>query len=188
MTFFGQDWGGLVGLRLVAEHPDHFARIVVANTGLPTGDRPMSDAFMAWQRYSQETPELAVGRIVSGGCASPLAPEVLAAYDAPFPDDSYKAGARVFPTLVPTRPDDPAAEANRAAWAVLSQWEKPLLTAFSDGDAITRGGERVFHKLVPGAAGRDHTTLAGGGHFLQEDVGPQLAQVIVDLVQATPRP
>lgn len=187
VTFFGQDWGGLVGLRLVAENPDRFARIVVANTGLPTGDQPMSDAFLAWQRYSQETPELAVGRIVSGGCASPLAPEVLAAYDAPFPDDSYKAGARVFPTLVPTRPDDPAAEANRAAWAVLSRWHGPLLTAFSDGDAITRCGERVFHKLVPGAAGRDHTTLAGGGHFLQEDVGPQLAQAIVDLVQATPR-
>jgi haloalkane dehalogenase len=187
VTFFGQDWGGLVGLRLVAENPDRFARIVVGNTGLPTGDQPMSDAFQAWQTYSQETPELAVGRIVSGGCASPLSPEVVAAYDAPFPDDGYQAGARVFPTLVPTQPDDPAAEANRAAWTMLSQWHKPLLTAFSDGDAITRGGERVFHKLVPGAAGRDHVTLAGGGHFLQEDVGPQLGQVIVDLVRATPR-
>jgi len=187
VTLFGQDWGGLVGLRLVAENPDRFARVVVANTGLPTGDQRMSEAFLAWQRYSQDTPEFAVGRIVSGGCASPLAPEVVAAYDAPFPADSYKAGARVFPTLVPTRPDDPAADANRAAWGVLSQWDKPLLTAFSDGDAVTRGGDRVFHKLVPGAAGRGHVTLAGGGHFLQEDVGPQLAQVIVDLVRATPR-
>lgn len=187
VTFFGQDWGGLVGLRLVAESPDRFARVVVANTGLPTGDQPMSEAFLAWQRYSQDAPELAVSRIVSGGCASPLAPEVVASYDAPFPDDSYKAGARVFPMLVPTRPDDPAAGANRAAWTVLSQWAKPLLTAFSDGDAITRGGDRVFQKLVPGAAGRDHLTLAGGGHFLQEDVGPQLAQVIIDLVRATPR-
>ncbi len=158
----------------------------MANTGLPTGDQPMSEAFLAWQRYSQDTPELAVGRIVSGGCASPLAPEIVAAYDAPFPDDSYKAGARVFPTLVPTRPDDPPADANRTAWTVLSQWTKPLLTAFSDGDAITRCGDRVFQKLLPGAAGSDHLTLTGGGHFLQEDIGPQLAQNIVDFVRATP--
>jgi haloalkane dehalogenase len=185
VTFVGQDWGGLVGLRLVAENPDRFARVVVANTGLPTGDQPMSDAFLAWQRYSQDTPDFRVGQIVSGGCATPLAPEVVAAYDAPFPDDSYKAGARVFPTLVPTAPDDPAAEANRAVWKALSAWDKPFLTAFSDSDAITRGGDEVFRKLVPGAAEREHVTLAGGGHFLQEDVGPQFARVVADFVAAT---
>ena len=187
VTFVGQDWGGLVGLRLVAENPERFSRIVIANTGLPTGEHPMSEAFLAWQRYSQETPDFKVGRIVSGGCVTPMAPEVVAAYDAPFPDDRYKAGAPVFPTLVPTRPDGPAAAANRAAWEVLSRWEKPFLTAFSDSDAITRGGEQVFQKRVPGAAGRSHVTLTGGGHFLQEDVGPQFAQVIAGFV-ADPAP
>lgn len=187
VTLVCQDWGGLIGLRLVAEHPDRFARVVVANTGLPTGDQPMTDAFLAWQRFSQESPDFRIGRVVGNGCATTPPPDVVAAYDAPFPDDSYTAGARVFPALVPSAPDDPAAAANRAAWAVLTRWEKPFLTAFSDGDAITRGGERVFQKLVPGAQGMPHTTLAGGGHFLQEDVGPELARVVVDLVAATPR-
>ncbi|WP_222195599.1 haloalkane dehalogenase [Modestobacter italicus] len=187
LTLVAQDWGGLIGLRLVAEHPDRFARVVAANTGLPTGDHPMSEAFLAWQRAAAGMTSMQVGRIVSNGTVTDMAPEVVAAYDAPFPDDRYKAGARVFPSLVPTRPDDPAAEANRAAWAVLRSWDKPFLTAFSDSDPITGGGDAVFQKLVPGAQGMPHTTLAGGGHFLQEDVGPQLAQVVVDLIAATPR-
>ena len=187
VTLVCQDWGGLLGLRLVAENPDRFARVVVANTGLPTGDQKMSEAFLAWQRFSQESPDFQIGRIVGNGTAQGAAPEVVAAYDAPFPDDRYTAGARIFPTLVPTSPDDPAAADNRAAWEVLSRWEKPFLTAFSDSDAITRGGERVFQKLVPGAQGMPHTTLAGGGHFLQEDVGPELARVVADLIAATPR-
>ncbi|WP_346620949.1 haloalkane dehalogenase [Blastococcus montanus] len=188
VTLVCQDWGGLLGLRLVGEHPDRFARVVVANTGLPTGDQRMSEAFLNWQRFSQESPEFEIGRIVSNGTAGELSPEVVAAYDAPFPDDRYKAGARVFPSLVPTRPDDPAAEANRAAWAVLRGFDRPFLTAFSDSDPITGGGERVFQKLVPGAQGMPHTTLAGGGHFLQEDVGPELARVVAGLITATPRP
>ncbi|MCF6509309.1 alpha/beta fold hydrolase [Blastococcus sp. MG754426] len=187
LTLVCQDWGGLIGLRLVAENPDRFARVVVANTGLPTGDQKMSEAFLAWQRFSQESPEFHIGRIVGNGTARGLAPEVVAAYDAPFPDDRYTAGARQFPALVPTSPDDPAAAANRAAWEVLARWEKPFLTAFSDSDPITGGGDRVFRKLVPGAQGMPHTTLAGGGHFLQEDVGPELAGVVADLVAATPR-
>lgn len=186
VTLVCQDWGGLIGLRLVAENPDRFARVVVANTGLPTGDQKMSEAFLAWQRFSQESPEFHIGRIVGNGTAGGLAPEVVAAYDAPFPDDRYTAGARRFPALVPTSPDDPAAAANRAAWEVLTRWEKPFLTAFSDSDPITGGGDRVFQKLVPGAQGMPHTTLAGGGHFLQEDVGPELARVVADLVAATP--
>ena len=188
VTVVGQDWGGLVGLRLVAEHPDRFARVVVANTGLPTGDQRMSEAFLAWQRFSQESPRFEVGRIIQNGTATELPPAVVAAYDAPFPEDRYTAGARVFPALVPTRPDDPAAAANRAAWEVLSRWDKPFLTAFSDADPITGGGDRVFQKLVPGAQGLPHVTLAGGGHFLQEDVGPELAGVVVDLIAATPTP
>ena len=184
-TLVGQDWGGLIGLRIVAENPDRFSRVVVANTGLPTGEHPMSDAFLAWQRYSQDTPDFPVGRIVSGGCQTPMAHDIAAAYDAPFPDDTYKAGARVFPTLVPTRSTDPASEANKRAWTALSRWDKPFLTAFSDGDPITGGGDRLFHNLVPGAADRDHPTLAGGGHFLQEDLGPQLATVITQFISTT---
>jgi haloalkane dehalogenase len=186
VTLVGQDWGGLVGLRLAAENPDRFARIVVANTGLPTGDRPPTDAFLAWQRFSQEAEAFPVGGIVNGGCTSSLTPEVIAGYDAPFPGDSYKAGARVFPTLVPTSPDDPAADANRAAWRVLERWDNPVLTAFSDGDPITRGGARPFESRIPGALGQAHATITGAGHFLQEDRGPELAAVIVDFVKATP--
>jgi haloalkane dehalogenase len=187
VTLVCQDWGGLLGLRLVAEHPGRFARVVAANTGLPTGDHPMSEAFLAWQRFATTAPRFDVGRVVANGTATDLPPEVVAGYDAPFPDDSYKAGARVFPALVPTAPDDPAAGANRAAWASLRSFDRPFLTAFSDGDPITGGGDRVFQKLVPGAAGQPHVTLAGGGHFLQEDVGPELARVVADLVAATPR-
>jgi haloalkane dehalogenase len=187
VTLVGQDWGGLLGLRLVGEHPERFARVVAANTGLPTGDHPMSEAFLAWQRFATTTERFDVGRVVQNGTRTELPPEVVAAYDAPFPDDRFTAGPRVFPSLVPTRPDDPAAAANRTAWDVLSQFEKPFLTAFSDGDPITGGGDRVFQKLVPGARGREHLTLAGGGHFLQEDVGPELGRVVAEFVAATPR-
>src|SRR5437588_2055066 len=185
VTLGGQHWGGLIGLRLVAEHPERFARVVAANTFLPTGDRDPGPAFKAWQKYSQETPEFHVGGIVKGGCASDLAPEVIAAYDAPFPDDSYKEGARQFPVLVPTSPDDPAAEPNRKAWTVLNTFEKPFLCAFSDGDPITAGADRVLKESIPGAAGQPHMTIAGAGHFLQEDRGEELANVIVDFIART---
>lgn len=184
-TFFGQDWGGLTGLRIVAENPDHFSRIIVGNTGLPTGDARITDAFLSWQRFSQETPNFDVGVIISMGVASPMAPEVQAAYDAPFPDDTYKVAARAFPLLVPTTPDDPAAEANRAAWDVLGGWTKPLLTTFSDKDAITAGGFKVFQENVPGAKDQPHVTITDAGHFLQEDKGPELAQVIIDFIRST---
>jgi haloalkane dehalogenase len=187
ITLVGQDWGGLIGLRLVAEHPERFGRVVVANSGLPTGDQGLTDAFNAWQRYSQETPEMPIGAIVAGGCTSALSPDVIAAYDAPFPDESYKEGARQFPVLVPTRPDDPAADANRRAWEVLSRWDKPFLTAFSDGDPITAGGDAIFRRTVPGAAGQEHTTIKGAGHFLQEDRGAELGRVVADFVQTVRR-
>jgi haloalkane dehalogenase len=184
-TLFGQDWGGLIGLRVVAENPDRFARIVVGNTGLPTGDAKITDAFLNWQRFSQETPDFNVGAIVSMGVKSPMPPEVVAAYDAPFPDDSYKAAARAFPLLVPTSPDDPASEANRAAWKVFSSWEKPALTCFSDSDPITAGGFKVFQEQIPGAAGQPHVTIADAAHFLQEDKGEELAGVVADFVEST---
>jgi len=184
-TLVGQDWGGLIGFRLVAEHPDRFARVVAANTFLPTGDRHPGDAFLAWQKYSQETPVFHVGGIVKGGCTSDLSPEVVAAYDAPFPDESYKEGARQFPLLVPTSPDDPASEANRTAWKVLAQWDRPFLCAFSDRDPITGGADRVLKELVPGTKGQPHTTIEGAGHFLQEDNGEELARVVADFVRSS---
>jgi haloalkane dehalogenase len=186
-TFVGQDWGGLIGLRLVAEHPDRFARVVAANTFLPTGDRNPGDAFLAWQRFSQETPDFPVGRIVNGGCTSDLADDVIAAYDAPFPDETYKEGARQFPLLVPTSPDDPASDANRRAWEALRRWTKPFLTAFSDKDPITGGADRALRDDIPGCAGQPHTTIEGGGHFLQEDRGEELARVVVDFANSTGR-
>jgi haloalkane dehalogenase len=182
LTLVGQDWGGLIGLRLVAENPERFARVVAANTGLPTGDQKMSDAFMAWQRYSQETPVFHVGGIVKGGCVGALTAEEVAAYDAPFPDDSYTAGARRFPMLVPTSPDDPASDANRKAFAALTRWTKPLLTAFSDKDPVTAGFDRVLQEAVPGAKGQPHTVIENAGHFLQEDKGEELARVVADFV------
>jgi haloalkane dehalogenase len=187
ITLVGQDWGGLIGLRLVAEHPDRFERVVAANTFLPTGDRSPGEAFLRWQRFARESPRFEAGWVVAGATATELPPDVVAAYDAPFPDDTFLAGARAFPELVPTSSDDPAAPANRAAWEVLERWEKPFLTVFSDGDPITAGGDRAFQQRVPGAQGMPHLTLPGG-HFLQEDAGPELARAVVDLVAATPRP
>jgi haloalkane dehalogenase len=182
ITLVCQDWGGLIGLRLVAEHPDRFARVVAANTFLPTGDRPAGPAFLAWRKYSQETPEFHVGGIVRGGCATELSPAIEAAYDAPHPDDRFKAGARQFPLLVPITPDDPAAAVNRKAWEALRRFDKPFLTAFSDKDPITRGGDSLLQEAIPGAKGQPHTTIAGGGHFLQEDCGEALARVVIDFV------
>jgi len=185
ITLVCQDWGGLIGLRLVANQPDRFARVVAANTGLPTGDTPISDAFLKWRKFSIEVPDFDVAAVIAMGCQNPLPENVAAAYNAPFPDDGYKAGARIFPSLVPIAPDDPAAPANRKAWEVLSNFDKPFLTAFSDGDPITRGGERLLQKTVPGAKGQPHTTITGGGHFLQEDCGEDLARVVVKFMQAT---
>ena len=185
ITFFGQDWGGLIGLRLVAAQPDRFARVVVGNTGLPTGERPPNDAFLAWQKFSQTSPQFPIGTIVNGGCATDLSAEVIAAYDAPFPDDTYKAGARILPSLVPTSTDDPAHADQMAAWEVIGRFDRPWLCAFSDKDPVTAGGDRVFLRSVPGCDGQPHTTIEGGGHFLQEDKGPELAKVMVDFIAAT---
>lgn len=185
ITLVCQDWGGLIGLRLVGEEPDRFARVVAANTILPTGDVHPGAAFLAWQHYSQETPVLNVGRIVDGGCQTDLSSDVIAAYDAPFPDESFKAGARQFPMLVPTDPSDPAAPANRAAWDALGRYNKPFLCAFSDSDPITRGADRLLAAHVPGAQRHQPVTIEAAGHFLQEDKGEELAGVVASFIRAT---
>ena len=182
VTLVCQDWGGLIGLRLVAGEPERFARVVAANTFLPTGDTRVTDAFFAWQKFSQETDVFPVGGIVNAGCTTDLTADVIAAYDAPFPEEEMKAGARQFPVLVPTSPDDPESAANRAAWTVLEQFTRPFLCAFSDSDPITSGADRALRARIPGCADQPHTTLAGGGHFLQEDCGPELARVVADFV------
>jgi len=202
ITLFAQDWGGLIGLRVVAKEPDRFARIVVSNTGLPDAgglmgivgpilfrlqvrlqgrisedDLRQRATLLRWVAYSRTTTEFPVGRIVQSGTTSHLPPEVVAAYDAPFPDDRYKAGARIMPSLIPSELIQ-----NHRAWEeVLSKWQKPFLTAFSDRDPITRGGERAFQERVPGARGQPHVTIKGAGHFLQEDKGEELARVILDV-------
>lgn len=185
ITVVGQDWGGLIGLRLVAEHPSRFARIVAANTGLPTGEYPMPEIWHQFRAAIQQAPRLDIGRFVQAGCQTRLAPEVLAAYDAPFPDDTYMSAPRAMPGLVPTSRDDPASEANRAAWTTLRELPIPALIAFSDGDPITGPMGPILRRHLPGALDREHPTLTGG-HFLQEDAGTELAEHIVRFVRETP--
>lgn len=190
ITLVCQDWGGLIGLRLVADsqdtNPDRFSRVVAANTILPTGDHDPGEAFKAWQKYSQETPEFKVGNIINGATTTELEPRVVAAYNAPYPDESYKEGARQFPLLVPTTPDNPASEKNRQAWAALNQWTKPFLTAFSDKDPVTAGGDKVMQKLIPGTKNQAHTIIKDGGHFLQEDKGEELASITLNFIEKNP--
>jgi haloalkane dehalogenase len=181
-TFFGQDWGGLVGLRVVTANPDRFARIVVGNTGLPTGDGKPSDAFMAWQKFSQTSATFDIGFLINAATVTELSAEEVAAYDAPFPDDTYKAGARIFPSLVPTTVDDPERQANLEAWKVLETWDKPFVCCFSDRDPVTAGGDVAFLKRVPGTQGQPHITATNAHHFFQEDAADQLAQLLIDVI------
>ncbi|MEL7116998.1 MAG: haloalkane dehalogenase [Pseudomonadota bacterium] len=185
ITLFCQDWGGLIGLRLVAAMPSRFARLVIANTALPTGDKPMGPAFAAWRAYSQDVEDFNAGRIVYGGTSQKITPEEVAAYNAPFPDATYQAGARHFPMLVPDTPDDPAAAPNRAAWKILETLDLPVLTLFGADDKIMAGVERVFQKKMPGAAGQPHQILPNAGHFIQEDAGPALAQAMLTFIETT---
>ena len=182
VTLFCQDWGGLIGLRLVADRPDDFAAVVASNTFLPVGDRKPSEAFMRWRKFSQETPEFNAGQVIQGATVSELSPEEVAAYNAPYPDDSYKAGARIFPVLVPISEDDPESAANREAWKVLEKFDKPVLTLFGDSDPVTRGGEQVLRARVPGAEGQPHRIVEHGGHFIQEDKGAELADEMIRLI------
>ncbi len=185
LTLFCQDWGGLLGLRLVAEHPSRFARVASGNTGLPDGRHRLPDAWWRFRDFVVRTEDLPIGFLVNSGCVNPLSDAEVAAYDAPFPDASYKAGAKAFPDLIPQDADNPATPANQRAWEALVGFGKPFLCTFSDADPITSGGERMLIGKIPGAQGQPHTTIAGGGHFLQEDRGPQLAAVLVDWIRGS---
>lgn len=181
VTLFCQDWGGLLGLRLVAAFPERFAGVVAANTGLPIGT-PMSDGFLQWLEFSQSTRDLPIGQIVAMGVDRGLSQAEVNAYDAPFPDATYKAGACQFPTLVPITPEHASVAENKAAWNVLTNFSKPFVTAFSDNDPVTGGGDAVFKKLIPGAKGQPHVTLKGA-HFLQEDCPNEVAAAISGCVR-----
>jgi haloalkane dehalogenase len=183
ITYFGQDWGGLIGLRLVGEHPQRYSRVIVSNTGLNTGDRGAGEAFLAWQEYARTTVEFPIGRIVSGGVLTGLTDAEINAYNAPFPSDEYTVAPRTMPSLVPTTPDNPASAANRAAWSVLESWDKPFLIAFSDSDPLTAGGERSFLK-VPEKF-RQQVVIESAAHFVQEDKGPELAEIIICFINST---
>ncbi|HPU50774.1 MAG TPA: haloalkane dehalogenase [Burkholderiaceae bacterium] len=182
VTLFCQDWGSLIGLRMVADAPERFDRVVLANGGLPTGTGPVPRAFRLWRAFARYSPWFPIGRVVKAGCAAGLRPDEVAAYDAPFPDARHRIAARVFPGFVPTTPDDPERVRNEAAWELFKRWDKPFLTLFSSRDPITRGGEKLWQKQVPGAQGQPHTIIRGAGHFLQEDKGPEVAGHILRLL------
>ena len=187
ITLFCQDWGSLIGLRVAAEHEQRFARIALGNGGLPTGDQPMPRAFRIWRAFARWSPWFPIGRIVDSGTVTRLPDDVIAAYDAPFPSRRYKAGARAFPRLVPAAPDFPEAGAERSldAWRVFEEWRKPFLTTFSNRDPITRGLDKAFRRRVPGAQHCEHVTIRNAGHFLQEDKGEELAEVLIGFCEAT---
>jgi haloalkane dehalogenase len=182
ILLFGQDWGGLTGLRLVTQMPDRFAMVVASNTTLPTGDYPMPEAFLKWRAYAQHSESFNIGKIIDAGTVQKLSPEVIAGYDAPFPTEAYKAGARIFPTLVPADPDDSEARKNREAWDKLKQWNKPFLTVFGSEDEIMKGAEKLFQHLVPGSLGQAHCLLRAG-HFIQEEKGAELAGILLEFYQ-----
>jgi len=186
ITLFCQDWGSLIGLRLAIENQDRFNRIILSNGGLPTGEQRMSDAFFTWREFSRTAPQFNIKQIIQGGTVTKLSKEVLRGYDAPFPDDSFKAGARIMPSLVPINTDDPELETNKKAIEQFKQWKKPFLTAFSDKDAITRGGDKFWQENCPGAQGQNHITIKDAGHFVQEDKGPELAALIIEFIKKNP--
>jgi haloalkane dehalogenase len=196
LTFVMQDWGGPIGLRVAAEHPEVAARLVVMNTGLPAGDlgpkTPPDDElntdipFLRWRKFSRDVPDLPVGQLLQMATVNDLPPDVIKAYEAPFPDVTYKAGAKAWPSLVPMFADMPGVEENKRARAVFSEWRKPVLTLFSDGDPITRGGDAVFRALIPSAREEPEITIKDAGHFLQEDKGEEIAGHIIDLMKRRP--
>ena len=186
ITLFCQDWGSLIGLRVAIENQERFIRIVLSNGGLPTGDQQMPEAFTNWREFSRTADKFYIGRIIQGATTTKLTRNILKAYEAPFPDDTFKAGARILPSLVPISTDDPEHENNKNAIELFKQWEKPFLTAFSDSDPITRGGDKFWQTYIPGARNQNHTTIKDAGHFVQEEKGPELAELILEFIKSNP--
>lgn len=185
VTLFCQDWGGLIGLRLVAKQPEWFDQLIISNTALPDGIIPMAKEFSAWVLYSKFSPRFPIGGVLQKGTARTISKDVEHAYDAPFPNNRYKAGARIFPRLVPTSEKDIGARDNQQAWRVLEQFEKPVMTLFGDSDPVTGNWAEVFQSRIPGARGQPHRIIEAGGHFIQEDAGPELAEALIDFVRMT---
>ncbi|CAF2058741.1 unnamed protein product [Rotaria magnacalcarata] len=190
ITLFCQDWGSLIGLQLVGTNGigNRFARVVVGNGGLPTGDQQVSDAFFRWQQFASEQTKMDVGSIIQRAVLREMKPAEIAAYNAPFPDEKFQAGALVFPQLVPTTPDDPSSQYNRDAWENLQTFDKPFLTLFSDSDPITAGAEKFLQMLIPGAKNQAHATIIHAGHFLQEDKPHDIVQHLVKFINDNPLP
>jgi haloalkane dehalogenase len=184
LTLFVQDWGGLLGLRVAAERPDDVARLVIANTALPTGTSP-SEGFDFWREFSQAVDPFDSGRLVQGASHRELSDAEMAAYNAPFPDEAHLVGARRFPMLVPVTPDDPAVPANLAAWDALAAWTKPALTLWAPNDPVLGNQHATFLDRIPGTEGLAHQTFDDASHFVQEDVGPELAAATIDLIAST---
>lgn len=202
ITLVVQDWGGPIGLGVLAREPERFSRIVVANTilhtaeaelegrltwsnhGVGEADVRISEGLLNWIAFSQRSPKLDASMPVRASTLKPLSDAELSAYDAPFPDERYKAGMRQFPILIPITRNGPGAAINRATWRALSRFDGPLLTAFSDGDPGTGGWDAIFRERVPGARGQRHRTLTGAGHFLQEDAGEELAEIVIEFAKA----
>lgn len=179
ITLFCQDWGGLIGLRIITEMENRFSLVIASNTTLPSGNVPVSESFLKWIKFSQHSSEFDIGKVLDMGTVRPLSEEVLAAYNAPFPSEEYKAGARIFPALVPIDSDDPESIKNNQAWEKLKHWNKPFLTIFGDKDAIMKGAEKVFQERIPGTKEQNHTMI-DAGHFIQEDQGEKLAELIIE--------
>lgn len=179
---FCQDWGGLLGLRLVTQMSDRFSMVIASNTTLPTGRPAIPESFLKWREFSQNSADFDIARVIDTGTVQPLSKETYEAYNAPFPSEEYKAGARIFPTLVPAEEDHPESRKNLLAWSRLKEWKKPFLTIFGSEDNIMLGAEKAFQRFVPGAQGQDHKILHAG-HFIQEEKGPELAKAIIDFYE-----
>ncbi len=188
VTLFCQDWGGLIGLRLVARYPERFARVMVSNTGLPTGGGCMTKSFLEWRdEISQELPTWDLA--IQFSTVSHLTEDVLAAYEAPFPTEEHRAGSRKLPQLVPAFDDMPSVEENKRAWEVLERFEKPFMTAFGDSDPASPVGksDKFFQDRVPGAKDQKHTVVKDAAHFIQEDKGPEIAGILMEFIRDNPK-